>query len=67
MIAGWATWHFAIHHDLIALQTLGGWRSLKMVVRYAHANSDNYREGINAMPSLGEKSGKSYKRACVAS
>jgi integrase len=53
----WATWHFAAHHDLIALQTLGGWRSLKMVARYAHANTDSYRDGINALPSLGNNPG----------
>jgi integrase len=48
----WATWHFAKHHDLIALQNLGGWRTLSMVTRYAHANTDNYRDGINALPSI---------------
>jgi integrase len=31
----WATWHYAEHHDLQALQKLGGWNSLSMVVRYA--------------------------------
>jgi integrase len=55
----WATWHFAEHHDLIALQNLGGWRTLAMVTRYAHANTENYRDGINALPSLGEISVKS--------
>jgi integrase len=54
----WATWHFREHRDLIALQTLGGWLTLAMVTRYAHANTDNYRDGINALPSLGENSGK---------
>jgi integrase len=47
----WATWHFAKHHDLVALQNLDGWRTLSMVTRYAHANADNYRDGINALPS----------------
>jgi hypothetical protein len=28
-----------------------------MVMRYAHANTENYREGINALPSFREKSG----------
>lgn len=54
----WATWHFAKHHDLIAPQNLGGWRTLAMVTRYAHANTDNYREGMNALPSFGEIPGK---------
>jgi hypothetical protein len=41
-----------------SLQTLGGWKTLSMVTRYAHACTENYREGIKALPSLfGEKSG----------
>ena len=54
----WATWHYTAHNDLIALQNLGGWRTVTMVSRYAHANTENYLDGINALPSLGEKSGK---------
>jgi integrase len=54
----WATWHYAEHRDLKALQTLGGWRTLAMVMRYAHANTENYREGINALPSFRENSGE---------
>jgi integrase len=48
----WATWHYAARHDLIALQKLGGWRSLAMVSRYSHANTESYREGIEELPSL---------------
>ena len=48
----WATWHYAKHHDLRALQVLGGWKTLSTVTRYAHANTENYREGINALPSF---------------
>jgi integrase len=47
-----ATWHYQRHRDLRALQILGGWKTLSMVTRYTHANTDNYREGINAMPTL---------------
>ena len=54
----WATWHYAANYDLIALQTLGGWLTLAMVTRYAHANTDNYRDGINGLPSFGGKFGK---------
>lgn len=53
----WATWHYAEHHDLLALQKLGGWRSLAMVLRYAHANTENYRESIEALPSIWANSG----------
>ena len=34
----WATWHYAENRDLLALQRLGGWKTLAMVMRYAHVN-----------------------------
>jgi integrase len=34
----WATWHYQANRDLGALQKLGGWKSLSMVMRYAHTN-----------------------------
>lgn len=34
----WATWHDAANRDLVGLMHLGGWRSEKMVLRYAHMN-----------------------------
>jgi integrase len=34
----WATWHYQANRDLGALQKLGGWKSLDMVMRYAHTN-----------------------------
>jgi integrase len=63
----WATWHFGAHHDLVALQTLGGWRTLSMVTRYAHASSENYRAAINALPSFGEISVQSKDKEKKAS
>jgi integrase len=50
----WATWHYAARRDLVALQTLGGWRSLAMVTRYPHASSERHLESINALPAFGE-------------
>jgi Site-specific recombinase XerD len=35
----WATWHYQANHDLTALMKLGGWKSVQMVMRYAHANT----------------------------
>jgi len=32
----WASWHYAIHRDLIALKVEGGWSSVVLVERYAH-------------------------------
>jgi integrase len=34
----WATWHYQANRDLGALQKLGGWKTLSMVLRYAHTN-----------------------------
>jgi integrase len=34
----WATWHYQANRDLGALQHLGGWSSVHMVLRYAHTN-----------------------------
>lgn len=34
----WATWHYQANRDLGALQKLGGWATLQMVLRYAHTN-----------------------------
>jgi integrase len=31
----WATWHYAMHRDLLALRTDGGWRTASQVERYA--------------------------------
>lgn len=37
----WATWHYAANRDIAALMRLGGWRSIAMVMRYTHVNSDD--------------------------
>lgn len=34
----WATWHYRANRDLGALMKLGGWKTMKMVMRYAHTN-----------------------------
>lgn len=53
----WATWHYAANRDLGALQRLGGWKSVRMVTRYAHVNVDELADTIDRLP--GEKSGES--------
>jgi integrase len=54
----WATWHYAANRDLGALKKLGGWKSEKMVLRYAHVNTDEFAASINRLPggSSGELS-----------
>jgi integrase len=32
----WATWHYAVHRDLLLLKVEGGWSSVTLVERYAH-------------------------------
>jgi integrase len=34
----WATWHYIANRDIVALMKLGGWKSERMVLRYAHLN-----------------------------
>lgn len=32
----WASWHYAVHRDPLALRIEGGWSTISMVERYAH-------------------------------
>jgi integrase len=32
----WATWHYAVHRDLVKLRHEGGWSTVMLVERYAH-------------------------------
>ena len=32
----WASWHYALHKDLIRLRQEGGWSTVTLVTRYAH-------------------------------
>jgi integrase len=56
----WATWHYAANRDLPALMKLGGWKSEKMVLRYAHVNVAHLAQSIAALPW--EEAGKPRKR-----
>jgi integrase len=44
----WATWHYAANRDLVALMKLGGWKSERMVLRYAHINVSQLAPSIDA-------------------
>ena len=46
----WATWEITANRDLIALMELGGWKSERMVLRYAHLNVAHLAPSINALP-----------------
>nr|WP_237143545.1 tyrosine-type recombinase/integrase [Phyllobacterium zundukense] len=57
----WATWHYKANRDLGALQKLGGWKTMAMVMRYAHTNVSEHVHTIDALPDGGAKSGKVIK------
>jgi integrase len=44
----WASWHYAANRDLAALMALGGWKSERMVLRYAHLNTAHLAPSIAA-------------------
>jgi integrase len=56
----WATWHYAANRDLGALQRLGGWKSVRMVMRYAHVNVSELAHTIDNLPggNLGDATDK---------
>jgi integrase len=45
-----ATWHYIANRDLGALQRLGGWKSVAMVLRYAHPNVEELAATIDRLP-----------------
>ena len=45
-----ATWHYAANRDLIGLMKLGGWKSERMVLRYAHVNVGELAASIDRLP-----------------
>jgi integrase len=49
----WATWFYAANRDLFALQRLGGWKTLSMVMRYVHVNVAELAPSIDRLPVLG--------------
>jgi len=38
--------------DLLSVQKLGGWRTLSMVLRYAHLASDHLRPAVERLSGL---------------
>ncbi|ESY92820.1 site-specific integrase [Mesorhizobium sp. LNHC229A00] len=61
----WASWHYQANRDFTKLQELGGWKTLAMVMRYAHTNVETHSESINALPwgKSGDQTGNEPKRA----
>lgn len=44
----WASWHYAIHRDLLRLKHDGGWSSVRMVEHYAHLIPEGHQTAIHA-------------------
>ena len=42
----WASWHYALNRDLLALKIEGGWSSVALVERYAHLLPAGHEEAI---------------------
>ena len=45
----WASWHVQNSTPLLQLQALGGWKTLDMVLRYAHLSTDHLSAHVNAV------------------
>lgn len=42
----WATWHYALHRDLLLLKAKGDWSALSLCERYAHLMPAGHEEAI---------------------
>lgn len=49
----WASWHYAIHKDLLLLKQEGGWSSVALVERYAHLLPTGHEAEIRDFLNLG--------------
>ena len=45
----WATWHYALHRDLLRLKVEGAWSSIELVERYAHLMPGDHVTEIEAI------------------
>ena len=48
----WASWHYAIHKDLLLLKDEGAWSTVALVTRYAHKIDDGYAAAIRTFWQL---------------
>jgi integrase len=48
----WATWHYALHRDLLRLKVEGGWSSTALVERYAHIMPVGHEDAIRRLWGL---------------
>lgn len=58
----WASWLFSQTRDIRVLMELGGWKSERMVLRYAHTNSEHLQSAIDTLPWDEDSGNPSMKR-----
>ncbi|WLB18946.1 site-specific integrase [Bradyrhizobium japonicum] len=60
----WATWHYQENRDIGGLMRLGGWKSERMVMRYAHVNVGELQHTIDRLPggNLGDYKKRKTKK-----
>lgn len=59
----WASWHYALNRDLLALKIEGGWSSVTLVERYAHLVPSGQAPAIRAFLGLAAVTGAEENRA----
>lgn len=59
----WASWHYAVHRDLLLLKRDGGWSSVVLCERYAHLLPAGQEASIRAFWGIGEIAGVEGARA----
>ena len=59
----WASWHYALHKDLLRLKTEGGWSSVLLVERYAHLLPAGQEEAIKRFLSHQGDTGANVSKA----
>lgn len=50
-----ASWHYALHRDLLALRSAGGWSSITLVERYAHLLPAGHEAAIRRVWGISER------------
>lgn len=50
----WASWHYALHRDMMRLKFEGGWASLTQVERYAHLMKGGHEQAIRNFLGLSD-------------
>ena len=61
----WASWHYALHKDLLLLKRDGGWSSVELVERYAHLMPSSYEPAIRQFLGIGDEAVTGTGRSTV--